>query len=481
MNTLPLLALAAVTAPTRLRLFQPEPPVAEADAWAQHHFGAADLGDRRRTRRLVRVAAHAATHPSGSLPHQNQSWADTKAAYRLCDCPDVTFAAVCQPHWDDTRRCAPGRYLVLEDTTEIDFGWHRDVAGLGPLGNGSGQGFLLHSALLVAADSDAVYGMAGQTIHYRQPAPRGESATRRLQRDDRESRVWGVVIDQVGRPPEGVQWVHVLDRGGDNFDVFGHARAQGTDCVVRASSLHRKVLTPQGDEVTLRDYLTALPVAGSYTLDLRARQATPARQATLEVLYGSLTMPRPRVASRYGREQAAVPLGVVWVREARPPKGVKRIEWVLYTSLPVRSLAQAQEVIGYYEKRWLIEEWHKALKSGCRVEERQLETADRLEPLVGLLGVVAVRLLQLRALARSQPGLPALEVLPRLYVQMLQRLRKWGGGEWTVREFFREVAQLGGFLGRKGDGEPGWQTIWRGWDLLQSMVRGAELARELDG
>src|SRR5208283_5010747 len=143
------------------------------------NFGAADLGDRRRTRRLVTFAAQAAQDPSGSIPQQTQSWADTKAAYRLCDAADVTFSAVATPHWETTRDRAPGRYLVLGDTTEIDFGCQRTIDGLATLGNGSGRGFLLHSALVVGAQTEEVFGLAGQVIHYRQPAPKKESARQR--------------------------------------------------------------------------------------------------------------------------------------------------------------------------------------------------------------------------------------------------------------------------------------------------------------
>ncbi len=134
-------------------------------------------------------------------------------------------------------------------------------------------------------------------------------------------------------------------------------------------------------------------------------------------------------------------------------------------------------MVGYYEKRWLIEEWHKALKSGCQVTQRQLHTAARLEALVGLLGVEAVRLLQLRALARTEPERPAEGLVPAGAVRLLWRVRRLTVAvSATVGRFFRELAKLGGFLGRKGDGEPGWTTIWRGWEKLHLMLRGAELA-----
>jgi hypothetical protein len=271
----------------------------------------------------------------------------------------------------------------------------------------------------------------------------------------------------------------VLDRGADNFEVFCHVRQQQTDCVVRASCLHRKVETQQGLRRELREILATLPLAGSYPLPLRARSQQAARTATLEVRYGTVVMPRPRVTSAYMRQQAPVTLQVVWVQERQPPRGTAGISWVLYTTLAVSSYEEALRIVRYYERRWLIEEWHKALKTGCQAEGRQLALSSRLEPLIGVLGVVAVRLLQLRGVARSQPDRRAEECVPVEYVRVLRALcRAKAGVIWTVAKFFRELAKLGGFLGRKHDREPGWQVIWAGWEKLQWVVRGARLAND---
>ena len=173
---------------------------------------------------------------------------------------------------------------------------------------------------------------------------------------------------------------------------------------------------------------------------------------------------------------------VVWVREVNAPRGVAPIEWVLYTSLPVNSFDDAWTVIGYYEARWLIEEYHKALKSGCRVEDRQLKTKDRLEAMFGLMSIEAIRLLQLKMVARIEPDRPAEHVVPQLWIVMLvavRKLRRRSAATLTVGQFYRELAKLGGFIGRKGDGQPGWITVWRGWEKLHLMVRGSELAAEL--
>ena len=146
----------------------------------------------------------------------------------------------------------------------------------------------------------------------------------------------------------------------------------------------------------------------------------------------------------------------------------------------MESAEAAIEIVEYYEARWTIEEFHKALKTGCNIEHRQLKTGDRLAPLIGLMSVVAIRLLWLKSVARAEPDRPTEQIVPKRYIHLLERCRKLAPGSLAkVRDFFRTLAKLGGFLGRKGDGEPGWLTIWRGWEKLYGMIRGAELMAEL--
>lgn len=309
----------------------------DTKTWATAQFRDCDLGDQRRTKRLVRVAEEVDNHPAGSFPVQFEVWSDFKAAYRLFDSDRVTFQSIAQSHWRQTCDVGPGRYLVLGDTTEIDFGSQRNVPSLSVIGNGSGNGFLLHNGLLVESESEQILGITGQTIHYRQPAPKKESNTQRLKRE-RESRVWGDVIEQIGSPLTDAQFVHVFDRGGDDFEIFCRLRENRGDWVIRASSLHRNILTPDGQRRQLSDYLESLSVTGSYDLDLRARPGQPARTAHLEVRFGQFRMPRPHHLSTYVKSLQPKPLKmtVVWVRETKSPQGKKPIEWVLYTSLPVR-------------------------------------------------------------------------------------------------------------------------------------------------
>jgi hypothetical protein len=444
--------------------------------WAEEQFGQCALGDARRSKRLVQYAAQAAADPSGSTPKQTESWGDCKATYRLIDSDDVSFSAITAPHYETTRARSEGNWLIISDTTETHFS-SQGVKGLGPTGDGGGRGFLLHSALMVRADGLEIAGLAAQVIRYRRKMKKELSGVQRLRRKDRESVIWGQVIDQIGRHPQAARYIHVFDRGGDQFELYCHILRTGASWVGRAAQLKRKIRTPEGEDLKLAAYLEQLPVRGTYTLEVAAKAKQPARQATLEVRFGRLIMPRPKHASAWVKQTGIreISMWVVEAREINPPKGVVPAHWVLLTSEAVERFSAAWTILSHYEKRWLIEEYHKALKTGCRLESRRYETAKRLEAITGVLSVLAVRLLQLKLVARNEPTKPADQVVPRKWIVMLQGLRKRKpASPWTVGVFYRELAKLGGFLGRKSDGEPGWITLWRGFEKMHLCLRGAE-------
>lgn len=451
----------------------------ETKQWARSTFGACELGDRRRTTRLIKVAEQAAARPDGSTPEQSESWGDCKAAYRLFDQDDVTFAEIIRPHCEQTRSsCRPGDVkLLINDTTEVDYGYARRARGLGPTGNGFGRGFFLHSALMVDAADGRVEGLAGQTLFHRKPKRRAAKNTRRRSAD-RESVVWGELVDRVGAPPAGVKWVHVDDRGADDFEVFCRIAAQGCSCVIRAARLNRWLETPDGRQVQLDPLLSESPCRATRTLEVAAKGKQPARTATLELRFAEVRVPLPRVLTPWLREHRpaeSLRMWVVELRETEPPAGATPLRWVLYTMEPVTTTAAANTVIEWYECRPTIEDYHKALKTGCGVERRYYETADRLQRVTGLLSVVAVRLLQMKTAARETPNRPAVEVAPTQWVELVQRVRKKPvNPRMTLRDFLRAIAGLGGHLGRKGDGEPGWITLWRGFEKLMLLARGAD-------
>ena len=453
--------------------------------WAEQQFGTCELGDQRRTKRMVKFAAQAAAKPDAATPKQTERWGDCKAAYRLFDQDDVTFDAVIAPHCAATRAVGPGTWLVINDTTEINFGYDRDLPGVGRVGSiAEGRGFYLHTALLAAAGGQELVGLAAQDLYARplKKVTRVSSASRK--KLARETDVWGRVIDRVGPPPAEARFVHVCDRGADNFEVYCHLLEQRAGWVIRAAQLKRLVHDDEGCERSLEQMLADQKAVGSYELAVRANKDQPARTALLEVRSVRIVVPRPRSGvSRYVRMRGVtkIPMWAVEVREVCPPRGVEPLRWVLLTSEPVRGFADAWRIIEWYEKRPLIEEYHKCLKTGCRVEARQYQTGDRLAPVIGLLSVLAVRLLHLKTVARQQPERPAAEVVPAQWLAALPLLLKKHTPIKTVREFFRRLASLGGFLGRKGDGEPGWQTVWGGLETLLLCLRGAEALRRRCG
>lgn len=461
-------------------------PATEMDphTWAVEQFGDCVLGDRRRNRRLVNLAMQFAARPDGSTPDQTETWADCKAAYRLFDEDDVTFEELIAPHCRRTRQesARGGVQLLINDTTELDFGHHRNVSDLGPTGNGSGQGFFLHSSLMLDPSTGNIEGLAGQKVFYREPKPARKAhknSRRRSQR--RESLIWGKLIDEIGPPPEGTKWIHVCDRGADDFEVFHHALQQNCSFVIRASKLNRLILAPDGRRLKVDEYLRQLSVRGSHEITVRASKKSRARTATVELRYGLIHMPRPRVTTDWIRQHTPkTPLSVfvVELREVSPPQGVEPLRWVLYTRETVHSPGEAETIIRYYERRPTIEDYHKAFKTGCHIEERQYATAARLERVTGVLSVLAVRLLQMKAIAQQDPDRPAHDVAPARWVEVLKGARRRPKRTvWTIRQFLRELAGLGGHLGRKRDGEPGWITLWRGVEKLLLILRGADVER----
>lgn len=442
--------------------------------WAMNNFAGCDLGDTRRSKRLVTMAAQVANRPSASLPKIGEDWGGVKGIYRLLDRPEATLASVTQTHRRQTL-AREGRFLIFSDTTHVDFGKLRQIKDAGPIGPGKSKGFLLHSGLLFDTATRRLIGLAGQVAYVRKKK-RGKQNNSQMLKRWRESEMWIELFEQIGSPPEGSQYIHVCDSAADNFEAFCTLKQLQSDFVIRVGRQHRRVMTADNRKIPLSEYVQELSELGEYDLGIARGNGRRARTARLSVSAGPLQAPLPQHRSqRVKAWNRPIDLWVVVVEELSPPRGVEPIRWVLLTTLPVNTFRVAWEVIGYYEDRWLVEEWHKALKTGCALESRQLQSVNRLLSLTGLLSVVAVLLVQLKTIAREAPTTPASEVIPSIWLKMLQAKRKLPAAEPTIYDFWRAVALLGGFLGRRGDGEPGWQTIWRGWQDLHQLVDGARI------
>jgi hypothetical protein len=454
-----------------------------AEQWARTEFGSAQLGDRRREERLVKIATNLADKPGGTLPQAFAHSAELKAAYRFFNQKGVTYRQVLAGHLEGTRRACrePGEYLIIEDTTDLDYSQHPATEELGYIGDGRGRGFELHSALAVRVESwtlgqrpeGTVVGLLGQQCSRPRPAPKGESRRERLSRP-RKSQRWAAVFKEVGIVPEGCRWIYIADRESDFYEPIQTCIEHIVDFIIRAYQDRR--LANEGGH--LRQALAKAPVLGQMTVEVRGRGSQPKRTAIVEVRSARVDLDGPW---RPGGWQA--PLLGLWaleVKEVPAPEGIKEpLHWVLLTSLPCASWSEAQRVIGRYTARWWVEEYHKALKTGARVEESQLERSYRLEPLIAVLAVVAVRLLSTKMLARSRPD--SFEAAASFGSQMLAILEKRLGRPkegWTNQNVLVATARVGGFLARKHDGLPGWQTIWRGWQRLIWMCEGVETLME---
>jgi Transposase DNA-binding/Transposase Tn5 dimerisation domain len=470
--------------------------------WAQEQFGSCELGDRRRNVRLVKFARQVAANPSASTPDQTRRWADCKAAYRLMDCDDIEFGAILAPHCRQTKARASktGRALLIHDKTEVSFSARRDpIWGLGPTGNNKRQGFYLHTALKIGDEDQEILGLAGQLLFYRKAAPKRRDGQRETvlhaKRRPRESEVWRRLIEQVGPAPAGQTFVHVCDREADNYEVYAQSVNCGTGWIIRAAQLHRKVRPggqtepdqPRSEAITtIGDLLTQQDFQEGYEVAVPATKKTRPRTAHVQLRWVSFWMPRPTPCSVWAKNNAPdfIRMTAVEVCEVKPPRRAKPLRWVLYTHAAVADAQAARRVAQDYARRPTIEDYHKGIKTGCQLEERQYGTASRLERIAAVLSLVAVRLLQIRAIARVEPERKASEVVPRTWVNTLYQYtasqspkyaKRWTPTNWTVLEFMRHLAGLGGFLGRKGDGVPGWITLWRGVSKLLLLIEGRQL------
>lgn len=450
-------------------------------SFGEAHFGACDLGHKQRDRCLVRVAEAIHRHPGGTLPHKLHAPKDYKAMVRLMNRPEVTHAAVLRAHREGTlgeMRRADGPVLVLHDTTELDYSGLRSIADLGSIGGNLGRGYLCHNSLAFDPGRRRVLGLAHQILHERRLVGRREGTKAKRERQSRESRLWPKAAQAIGPAPADRLWVHVADRGADTFEHLAQHVQAGRSFVIR--SLGRRKVQPGHDAPAtarlLRRYARSLPLGAPRPVLIGARGGRGEEKAAVGVGFAAVLVHPPHVR-RGEYEKRPLRLWLVVVRELRPPRGRPALEWLLLTNVPVRTEEDAWERAGWYECRWVIEEYHKAQKTGCAIEELQFTSAQALQPMIALLSVVAVTLLNLRDASRDEAKAhrPATAYVDRRYVAVLAAWRYPGRQpDLTVREFYLALARLGGHQNRKHDRPPGWIVLWRGWMALQHMLDGAE-------
>jgi hypothetical protein len=457
--------------------------------WCIDEFSGVELQDARLNARCTELAVQLATQPSLPIHQACEDWADAKAAYRFFDNDDVTPQRMQAPHQQRTveRMAAHPRVLTIQDTSFLNYTQHPKTEGLGPIGKKSQKqrGFGLHSTLAVLP-SGLPLGVLTQAAFTRpddEPSHRPEEC-RLLPIEDKESYRWLQAFEQtLALAPKGVEVITVCDREADIYEMFALARRRKASLLVRASR-NRALLDDEGrknEAHKLWPRVEAQSVAGYLTVRMTGNDTRPEREATVSIRFVVVTLRPPWRPN--GLKLPAVRLNAILVREEHPPADIEEpIEWLLLTNTPVRTFEQAQEVVSWYCCRWQIEVFHKILKSGCRVEDCRLQTADRLHSFVALMSIIAWRLHWLTYLNRCQPDLPCTAALTTIEWEALymriHKTKRLPDEVPTVREAVRWIARLGGFLGRKSDGEPGVTVIWRGWQRLQDLAATWEIVKE---
>jgi hypothetical protein len=451
------------------------------DKWAVETFGTAELGDLRRTDRLVKMATAIAENPSASLPESMRNWADTLAAYRFLDNLDVTHEQIMQPHWKTTREEAlhHARVLLPADTTDINLSSHETAEGLGPIGRGSkAQGFFVHTVLAMDADSQQLLGCMYQEPFVRQPAPKGETKAQRKKRV-RESQIWERSIQAIGSVPEKQKWIYVGDRGSDIYTFWQTCEKLGYDFVVRVAQDRRVLLDeePEAEDPEVQRLKTlarSLPEHSGQVLHIPSQRQRPARDAFLKISWQEVRIQPPVNGAVLSKTE--VKAWVVRVWEPEPPDGGEALEWILLTTVPVQSVEDAWERVRWYRWRWLLEDFHKVLKTGCGIEVRRKQTVEAMWNLLAILTPMAMRLLWLRQTAQTAPDTPATEVVSPEVIYVVTQLDKRPGANLTARDLWHTIASFGGYLNRKSDPPPGWQILWKGWLYIQTVLQGVRLA-----
>jgi hypothetical protein len=361
--------------------------------------------------------------------------------------------------------------LVAQDTTEINLTDHPATQGMGYLGSPDCRGLLLHS-LLVISPTGVPLGVLRQFTWTRPIEQLGKRHRRRKTLlKEKESQRW---LDGLTATAEGLsQHPHVVlmgDRESDLFDLFAMPRPRNVDLLVRVCREKRRV---EHRTQYLDKALQSEPVRGHVQIKIPARPNRQARKAKMAVRWLSLDVHAPC----HGPKRPSVRLNFILIEEIAPPQGEKPVRWLLATTLPVETLEDALKCVQWYAYRWTIERFHFVLKSGCKIEERQLETVEAMERAIPVFSIVAWRLLWLTLQARETPDAPCTMILEEfewkpLWIAVHARRRPLPANPPTLREAVRMIAQLGGFLGRKCDGEPGPQTLWRGLRRLHDLTQG---------
>ncbi|MDB5867811.1 MAG: transposase [Polaromonas sp.] len=436
--------------------------------WAGTEFETIDLGDERRNKRAIRLVERLSAQPTASVPQACGDWADTMAAYRFFDNEEVDWRAILGAHTDcaKARMAAHEVVLCIQDTTELDFNG-QEASGLGPLSYEAQRGMYAHPTYAVSTSREPL-GVLDAWMWAREAKDK-DGRRPGIKESVRWVDGYERLAEMVAGLP-GTRLVYLADREADIMALMRRAAALDTPVDWLVRSKHNRTLS--GGDKLWSSVMQGEPL-GEIRFVMASRKGQRAREVVQQVWAQTLELPDGK--GRFVRASRIV------AREMEPPEGEKPIEWRLLTNLPVLSLQQAAQMIDWYRARWEIEMFFHVLKNGCRVEALQLGSIEKIERALVLYMIVAWRIARLMRLGRSCPDLDAQLMFEpdewkAAYILNRQKLPATPP---TLNEVVRLVARLGGFLARKGDGEPGVKTIWLGMQRILDFAAGVRFSREL--
>lgn len=451
----------------------------------REEFSGAELGDVRRTRRLQRIAERAMQSPDAGFPRMVGDDSELEGLYRFFSSEQVDPDDALKPHIEATfrrMRAVQGPVLVVHDTTDLRFGGLHAREGLGPT-HGNQQGFLVHLALAVLPGEERVaLGTCGllRICRTERKRTRKKSWYEMAKDPHRESLRWSHLVDQVEAQRAGADCIHLMDREGDNYDLMAlmlrlktrfvvrachdRARAAGGRLFARLDELKPKILR----NIEVSDRLDNGRLTGG-------RRHPPRRGRPARVAVSGCAVTLRHTPSAHAPEEQ-ITVNVVRVWEPSPPKGQPAISWILYTTEPVATADQLLAVVDFYRSRWIVEEFFKALKTGCNIEKRQLGSYHALSVALAVFIPVAWRLLLVRSIARKIPRAAAKTVASDVQLHLLRHKLKLPDLPKTAESAANAIAKLGGHLSRNGP--PGWLTLGRGFEALLLMEAGWKAAMD---
>ncbi len=472
-------------------------PISE---WALSEFSGVDLSDKRLANRLMKLADNLSESPTSSINQACENWSETKAAYRFFQNDNVSESNILSAHVNKTveRISKYDTILAIQDTCYISYKNHKKTTGLGIIAsrirskttNFQTHGLVMHTSFAVTTEGLPL-GLLDQKIVARSNV---DEATRELKKkshnnalpiEEKESIKWVESLRKSNNLGlQNTKIVTVCDREGDIYDLFKIALEDKNFVLIRARQdrlINKESLYSKKSGQKLWSFAKSLPRKGEIKISIPAKDNIPARVAVLDISYGDFTMNPPRNNIKLKTENLPnLKLSLLYIKEQQASGGEEQLEWLLLTNLTINNFDEAVEKVKWYGLRWRIEVFHKILKSGLHVEQCRLGTAERLIRYLTVMSIIAWRIFFITLIAREDPNIPCTTLLSEeewkiLYVK-IKKTKTYPSTTPTIREAVVWIAQLGGFLARKNDGEPGPIVLWRGWKRLFDLTEGWNMA-----